>query len=127
MRHFLKIVVLDEVEEMFSRGLQQKVKDSFKYFPYDIQLAVFSSTIPKEFLKLHGHLLRNPAKILLNQERKFDGIKQYFICVDKKELKMSVILDLYCNLDINQAVIFCNTDQAANELGKEMKEHDFGL
>jgi superfamily II DNA/RNA helicase len=40
---------------------------------------------------------------------------------------MSVILDLYGNLDINQAVIFCNTDQAAIELGKEMKEHDFGL
>jgi superfamily II DNA/RNA helicase len=64
MRHFLKIVVLDEVDELYSRGYKQHIQDTFKYLPYDAQLAVFSSTIPKEFLKLHGHLLRNPAKIL---------------------------------------------------------------
>ena len=35
------------------------------------------------------------------------------------------MLDLYCNLDINQALIFCNTKKIATELAELMKEKDF--
>ena len=35
------------------------------------------------------------------------------------------MLDLYCDLDINQALIFCNTKKIATELAELMKEKDF--
>ncbi len=34
-------------------------------------------------------------------------------------------MDLYGNLDIAQAVIYCNTKKTAIELGEKMKKHDF--
>jgi ATP-dependent RNA helicase len=40
---------------------------------------------------------------------------------------MDILLDLFGRLDINRAVIFCNTDKKALELAGKMKEHDFGL
>jgi superfamily II DNA/RNA helicase len=40
---------------------------------------------------------------------------------------MDVLLDLYGNLDINQALIYCNTKKRVTELAKKMKEHDFGV
>jgi superfamily II DNA/RNA helicase len=38
---------------------------------------------------------------------------------------MEVLLDLYSNLDINQALIYCNTKKRVLELEKKMNENDF--
>jgi ATP-dependent RNA helicase len=40
---------------------------------------------------------------------------------------MDVLLDLYGNRDINQAIIYCNTKKRVDELGDKMKENDFGV
>ena len=55
----------------------------------------------------------------------FEDIMHYFIAVEKEELKMEVLLDLVCNLDINQGVIYCNTSKRALEIEKTMNDHDF--
>jgi translation initiation factor 4A len=48
------------------------------------------------------HFMRDPTKILVkNQELTLEGIKQYYIAVEKDEWKMEVLLNLYANLDIN--------------------------
>ena len=58
--------------------------------------------MPIEILKLTTHFMRDPAKILVkNQELTLEGIKQYYIAIEKEEWKMDVLLDLYANLDIN--------------------------
>jgi len=46
--------------------------------------------------------VKNPAKILVKSEDlTLEGIKQYYVVVDKEEWKMDVLIDLYGNLDIN--------------------------
>jgi translation initiation factor 4A len=58
--------------------------------------------MPVEILRLTKHFLRDPAKILVkNEELTLEGIKQYYIAIEKEEWKMDVLLDLYGNLDIN--------------------------
>jgi len=81
-----------------------------------------------DILKLTKHFMRDPAKILVkNEELTLEGIKQYYIPIEKEEWKMDVLLDLYGNLDINQALIYCNTKKRVVELADKMKEHDFGV
>jgi superfamily II DNA/RNA helicase len=63
--------------------------------------------------------MRDPARILVKQEDlTLEGIKQYYIAIDKEEWKMDVLMDLYSNLDINQALIYCNTKKRVNELAE---------
>ena len=38
-----------------------------------------------------------------------DGIKQFFVAVEREEWKFDTLCDLYDTLTITQAVIFCNT------------------
>jgi len=58
--------------------------------------------MPLEILKLTKQFLRDPAKILVkNEELTLEGIKQYYIAIEKEDWKMDVLLDLYGNLDIN--------------------------
>lgn len=99
---YLKIFVLDEADEMLSRGFKTQIQDIFKFLPGDIQIALFSATLPNEILSMTKHFMRDPAKILVkNQELTLEGIRQYYIAVEKDEWKMEVLLNLYANLDIN--------------------------
>lgn len=38
-----------------------------------------------------------------------EGIKQFFVAVEREEWKFDTLCDLYDTLTITQAVIFCNT------------------
>lgn len=62
---YLKLFVLDEADEMLSRGFKTQIQDIFKFLPADIQIALFSATLPPEILKLTKHFMRDPAKILV--------------------------------------------------------------
>ena len=82
--------------------------------------------MPNEILQLTKHFMRDPKKILVKSEDlTLEGISQYYIAVEKEEWKMEVLLDLYSNLDINQALIYCNTKKRVLELEKSMNDHDF--
>ncbi len=70
--------------------------------------------------------MRDPAKILVkNQGLTLEGIHQYYITVEKEEWKMDVLLNLYANLDINSALIYCNTKKRVEELEKLMTANEF--
>jgi translation initiation factor 4A len=123
---YLRIFVLDEADEMLSRGFQDQIKVIFEYLPAEIQIALFSATMPIEILRLTKKFMRDPAKILVkNEELTLEGIKQYYIPIEKEEWKLEILLDLYGNLDINQALIYCNTKKRVNELAEMMKGKEF--
>lgn len=99
---YLKLFVLDEADEMLSRGFKTQIQDIFKYLPGDIQISLFSATLPNEILKLTKHFMRDPAKILVkNEELTLEGIRQYYIAVEKEDWKMEILMSLYENLDIS--------------------------
>ena len=81
----LKILVLDEADEMMTRGFIQDVKTVMSSVPSDIQVALFSATMPPEMLEMTGQFMRTPIKILVkNEELTLDGIKQFYISMDKE-------------------------------------------
>jgi len=123
---YLKLFILDEADEMLSRGFKPQIQDIFKFLPADIQICLFSATLPPDILRLTKHFMRSPAKILVQKEAlTLDGIHQYYIAVEKHEWKIEVLLNLYSNLDIQQAIIYCNTKRRVDELERAMTEQDF--
>ena len=66
-----------------------------------------------------------PKKFLFKSEDLIEGISQYYIAVEKEEWKIEVLLDLFSNLDINQALVYCNTKKRVLELEKTMNDNDF--
>jgi superfamily II DNA/RNA helicase len=62
-----------------------------------------------------------------NEALTLEGIKQYYIPIDKDEWKFDVLISLYSNLDINQALIYCNSKKQVEELTKKMLENDFSI
>jgi translation initiation factor 4A len=82
--------------------------------------------MPADILKLTENFMRDPARILVKKdELTLEGIRQYYIAIDKEEWKIDVLRDLYMNLDINQAIIYCNTKKRVDWITAELKKEDF--
>ena len=106
----IKLFVLDEADEMLSRGFKDQIYDVFKFLPENIQVCLFSATMPSEVLDVTNKFMREPARILVKRdELTLEGIKQFFIAVEREEWKLDTLCDLYETLTITQAIIYCNT------------------
>jgi translation initiation factor 4A len=122
----IKLFCLDEADEMLSQGFKDQIYDIFKFLPEDVQVCLFSATMPNEILEITERFMRDPVQILVQKdELTLEGIKQYFIAVQKEEWKLDTLCDLYETLTITQAIIFCNTRRKCNWLSERMAERDF--
>jgi len=82
--------------------------------------------MPQEVLEMTTKFMNDPIKILVKRdELTLEGIKQFFIAVEKEEWKFDTLCDLYDTLTITQAVIFCNTKKKVDWLTQKMREANF--
>jgi len=124
--NYLKLFILDEADEMLSRGFKEQIQEIFQLLPGSIQCCLFSATMPPDILKLTEDFMRDPIKILVKKdELTLEGIKQYYIAIEKEEWKFDTLCDLYENLDIAQAIIYSNTRRRVETLSTQLQERDF--
>ena len=106
----IKMLIIDEADEMLNRGFKEQIYDIYRYLPPTTQVAVISATLPVEVLDMTRKFMNNPIKVLVKRdELTLEGIKQFFVAVEKESWKFDTLCDLYDTLTITQAVIFCNT------------------
>jgi ATP-dependent RNA helicase len=87
---------------------------------------VISATLPQEILEMTNKFMNDPVRILVKRDEiTLDGIKQFFVAVEKEEYKFETLCDLYDTLTITQAVIFCNKKNKVEWLAKKMREANF--
>ena len=60
----LKILIIDEADEMLSKIFSNQIYDIFRFLPNSIQVGLFSATMTEEFFKLSKCFMRDPVKIL---------------------------------------------------------------
>ncbi|KAJ8681234.1 hypothetical protein QAD02_017021 [Eretmocerus hayati] len=122
----IKLFVLDEADEMLSRGFKDQIYDVFKLLPTDVQVILLSATMPADVLDVSKCFMREPIRILVKKEElTLEGIKQFFIYIDREDWKLDTLCDLYDTLSITQAVIFCNTRRKVDWLTESMHAKDF--
>ena len=122
----VKMIILDEADELLGKGFQDQIYDIYRYLPPGCQVVVVSATLPKEVLVMTKKFMSDPVKILVKRDEiTLEGIKQYFIQVEKEEWKFDTLCDLYDSLTITQAVIFCNTKKKVDWLTSELKKANF--
>lgn len=123
---FVQLFVLDEADEMLSRGFKDQIYDVFKYMPENVQCAIFSATMPLDVLEVTRKFMRDPIRILVKKdELTLEGIKQFYIAIEREEWKFETLCDLYSTLTITQAIIYCNTRRKVDWLTQKMQERNF--
>jgi translation initiation factor 4A len=118
--------VLDEADEMLSCGFKDQIYDIFKMLPPNVQVCLFSATMPPEILDMTAKFMRDAVRILVKKdELTLEGIRQYYVAIDKDEWKLDTLCDLYESLTITQAIIYCNLRRKVDYLADQMTKRDF--
>lgn len=125
----IKYVILDEADQMLEDLFAEQIKAILdNKFPSTTRLALFSATMPQNVLEIAENYLNNPVRILLPpDEVTLEGIKQYFVELEREDWKLPVLLDLYQQIAVNQALIYVNKRQKAEWLAKQLSAQGFTL
>jgi len=122
----LKMLILDEADEMLNQGFKEQIYDIYRYLPPSTQVVLCSATLPQEVLDMTKKFMNEPMRVLVKRdELTLEGIKQFFVAVEREEWKFDTLCDLYDTLTITQAVIFCNTKKKVDWLTAKMREANF--
>jgi translation initiation factor 4A len=120
----MKLLVLDEADEMLSQGFQEQIYEIFRHLPKDIQVALFSATMPGDVLALTQKFMRAPTRILVKQDQlTLEGIKQFYVAVED-DSKLETLMDLYESVSIAQSVIFANTRRKVDFISEQLNAHN---
>eukprot|EP00794_Sanderia_malayensis_P020275 gene20275-22261_t len=122
----IKMLILDEADEMLNKGFKEQIYDVYRFLPPATQVVLVSATLPHEILEMTNKFMTDPIRILVKRdELTLEGIKQFFVAVEREEWKFETLCDLYDTLTITQAVIFVNTKRKVDWLTEKMAEANF--
>ncbi|KAG0336818.1 translation initiation factor eIF4A [Podila horticola] len=122
----MKMFILDEADEMLSRGFKDQIYDVFQRLPPSTQVVLLSATMPADVMEVTTKFMRDPIRILVKKdELTLEGIKQFYVAVEKEEWKLDTLCDLYETVTITQAVIFCNTRRKVDWLTEKLTAREF--
>ena len=118
------ILVLDEADKLLSQDFKDFVTDIIRFLPKKRQIMLFSATFPLDVKKFKDQYLKEPVLLNLMEELTLFGITQYYTYIEEK-LKLQCLHTLFQKLEINQAIIFCNTAKRVEILSKKIIEMGF--
>jgi translation initiation factor 4A len=122
----LRLVIIDEADEMLSSGFKEQVYGIFQHFNNDIQVALFSATLPPNIFAITERLMRDPVRICVKAEQlTLEGISQFYVAVDDDRQKYATLKHIFSYLTVSQCIIYCNSVKRVADLYEAMREDEF--
>ena len=122
----IRLIILDEADEVLSSGFKEQVYNIFQHLSNDVNIALFSATLPNYVFTITNKIMRNPIQICVKAEQlTLEGISQYFVAVDNDSQKFEVLKDIYSYISLSQCIIYCNSVRRVNDLYNAMLEEGF--
>jgi superfamily II DNA/RNA helicase len=123
----VRYLAIDEADEMLSSGFVSQIQDLFRFLiDNKLQVGLYSATMPNEFFDVTKKFMNKPVKILVkNEELTLEGIKQFYINVERMDYKFDTLCDLYNVISVSQSIIYCNSKKLVDELSFKLRSRQF--
>ena len=122
----IRLVILDEADQMLSAGFKEQVYNIFQYLSTQVQVVLVSATIPESLTGIIQKIMRNPLQISVKKEMlTLEGIRQFYIAVDDDRQKYATLKNIFSFLSVSQSIIYCNSVKRVMDLYDAMREDEF--
>lgn len=121
----VKMIVLDEADEMLDMGFREDIELILKSIPETRQTVFFSATMPKPFMDLTKKFTRNPQHVKVAHEKlTVPAIEQIYYDV-KESMKMEMLSRVIDFYDPKLALVFCNTKRKVDEVTAHLQARGY--
>ena len=125
---YVKICVLDEADEMLSIGFKDQIYNIFQMIPSNVQVALFSATMPEPIIAIADRFMRDPTRIMMApEELNLEGIRQFYVAMYNDHTKYERLKDLFQSLTMSQTIIYANNVLRVVDLYNAMTEEGFSV
>ena len=122
----IKILIIDEADEMLSSGFKDQIYNIFQFLGTNIQICLFSATLPTEIQNLTEKFLREPLKILVKTEQvTLEGIRQFYVAIENDNQKYDTLKDIFGQISVSQCIIYCNSIKRVTDLCEALQKDNF--
>ncbi|MDP4173752.1 MAG: DEAD/DEAH box helicase [Bacteroidota bacterium] len=121
----VKLIVLDEADEMLDMGFRDDIEFILKNTPKSRQTVMFSATMPKPILELTKKYLKSPKNIkVVHEVLTVPNTEQiYYEIKEKNKLEaLCRVIDLY---NLKLALVFSNTKRGVDELVEHLQARGY--
>ncbi len=121
----IKMIVLDEADEMLNMGFREDIETILKDMPEEHQMALFSATMPQAILDITGAYQKNAVYVKVTpREVTVSAIKQAYYRVSKRD-KFEAVCRLMDYYQPAKSLIFCNTKKMVDEITGMLKDRGY--
>ena len=122
----MHMLVLDEADEMLSAGFNEQIYNIFQQLSTNVQVCLFSATMPPELHSLSDKFMRDPVRILVKSEMlTLEGISQFHVALETDQDKYATLKDLFTRISVSQCIIYCNSIRRVSDLAEAMMNDGF--
>ncbi|MGN0602973.1 MAG: DEAD/DEAH box helicase [Oscillospiraceae bacterium] len=121
----LRMVILDEADEMLNMGFREDIEEILQYIPEERQTVLFSATMPPQIMAITGEYQRDPVVVGVEQKsRTVEKIAQFYYEVPMGR-KTDALQMLLIAFEPKLSMIFCNTKAMVDELTENLVAKGF--
>lgn len=121
----LKMVVLDEADEMLDMGFREDIETILDKTPSDRQTILFSATMPPEILAITKTYQKEPQLIEVNAEQATLAAIKQFYCETPADKKPEALIELLKLNEIHKSIVFCNTQKMVDKLCRILNQNGY--
>ena len=119
--HEIRMIAIDEVDQMLEQGLQEKVQAVIGTTLRDRQLVSFSATLSKDALNILEDLMKAPKHISLDNAKPVPGKIEHNYIVSKAPKKTETLAELIQVLKPAKSLVFINKNENVDRFVAELK------
>ncbi len=121
----LKMVILDEADEMLRMGFIDDVEWIMESVAKNTQIALFSATMPAQILKVTKNYLKDPKEVRIKPKTaSHSNITQQYWIVNNNQ-KLDVLTRILELIQFDGMIIFVKTRQSTSELADKLSARGY--
>ena len=121
----LKMLVLDEADEMLNMGFKDDIEEILEKTPESRQTVMFSATMAREIMNIAKTYQKNPEVVkVVSEELSNKKIDQYYVEV-KRQDRVQAMIRCIDMMGLTSSIVFTNTKREVDELVSKLQEEGY--